>query len=111
MPLSNVRVGCPQETTLKHYNANHKYSKDVKTLGWNDDGTLLATGAYDGQARIWSRDGELKHALKKHMGPIFSLKWNKKGDYVLTCSVDHTAIIWDAKTGDVKQEFHDHKGT
>lgn len=23
------------------------------------DGTLLATGSYDGQARIWGRDGEL----------------------------------------------------
>jgi len=27
------------------------------------DGTLLATGSYDGQARIWSRDGELLDIL------------------------------------------------
>jgi WD40 repeat protein len=27
-------------------------------------------------------------------GPIFSLKWNKKGDYLLSGSVDKTAIIW-----------------
>jgi WD40 repeat protein len=34
-------------------------SKDVTTLEWNRDGALLATGFYDGQARIWSPDGEL----------------------------------------------------
>ena len=79
-------------------------------MDWNGDGTLLATGSYDGRARIWSRDGKLKNTLNKHKGPIFSLKWNKKGDYLLSGSVDHTAIIWDAKTGDMKQQFHHHVG-
>jgi transducin (beta)-like 1 len=49
--------------------------------------------------------------LKKHKGPIFSLKWNQKGDLLLSGSVDRTAIIWDAKTGDVKQQFEFHTGT
>lgn len=46
----------------------------------------------------------------KHKGPIFSLKWNKKGDSLLSGSVDKTAIIWDAKTGAVKQQFQYHSG-
>lgn len=46
--------------------------------------------------------------LNKHKLPIFSLKWNRKGDYLLTGSVDRTAIVWDAKTGDVKQQFEHH---
>lgn len=54
--------------------------------------------------------GELKNTLNKHKGPIFSLKWNKKGDCLLSGSVDKTAIIWDAKTGDVKQQFEYHTG-
>lgn len=54
--------------------------------------------------------GELKNSLNKHKGPIFSLKWNKKGDCLLSGSVDKTAIIWDAKTGDVKQQFEYHTG-
>ena len=32
-------------------------SKDVTTLDWNQDGSLLATGSYDGLARIWTKDG------------------------------------------------------
>lgn len=58
----------------------------------------------------WDVPGELKNTLNKHKGPIFSLKWNKKGDCLLSGSVDKTAIIWDAKTGDVKQQFEYHTG-
>lgn len=54
--------------------------------------------------------GDLLNTLQKHKGPIFSLKWNKKGDLLLSGSVDKTAIIWDAKTAEVKQQFDFHKG-
>lgn len=54
--------------------------------------------------------GELKQILNAHKGPIFSLKWNKKGDLLLSGSVDKTAIIWDGRTGEVKQQFEFHSG-
>ncbi|RDX65081.1 WD40 repeat-containing protein HOS15, partial [Mucuna pruriens] len=96
---------------LQHFKeSTNEKSKDVTTLDWNGDGTLLATGSYDGQARIWSRDGELNSTLNKHKGPIFSLKWNKKGDYLLSGSVDKTAIVWNIKTGEWKQLFEFHAG-
>lgn len=83
-------------------------SKDVTTLDWNSNGSLLATGSYDGLARIWDAKGNLKTTLNRHKGPIFSLKWNKSGDYLLSGSVDKTAIIWDPKLGIVKQQFDFH---
>jgi transducin (beta)-like 1 len=54
--------------------------------------------------------GELKTTLSKHKGPIFSLKWNKKGDYLLTGSCDKTAIVWDVKAEEWKQQFEFHSG-
>ena len=36
-----------------------KKEKDVTTLDWHPDGAVLATGAYDGVSRIWSREGTL----------------------------------------------------
>ncbi|XAR51325.1 hypothetical protein NMG60_11005925 [Bertholletia excelsa] len=96
---------------LKHVKGKiNEKSKDVTTLDWNGEGTLLATGSYDGHARIWSSSGEQKSTLSKHKGPIFSLKWNKKGDYILTGSCDKTSIVWDVKTEEWKQQFEFHTG-
>ena len=70
----------------------------------------MATGSYDGVARIWTEKGQLRNTLTKHKGPIFSIKWNKSGDYLLSASVDKSTIIWDTKTGDLKQQFENHTG-
>ncbi|XP_010906242.1 WD40 repeat-containing protein HOS15 [Elaeis guineensis] len=106
---SSMQISPPNVHVLKHFKGRtNEKSKDVTTLDWNGEGTLLATGSYDGQARIWSREGELKNTLIKHKGPIFSLKWNKKGDFLLSGSVDKTAIVWDTKTWECKQQFEFH---
>ncbi|MGH0146375.1 UNVERIFIED_CONTAM: hypothetical protein FKN15_007981 [Acipenser sinensis] len=83
-------------------------NKDVTSLDWNSEGTLLATGSYDGFARIWTKDGNLASTLGQHKGPIFALKWNKKGNFILSAGVDKTTIIWDAQTGEAKQQFPFH---
>ena len=54
--------------------------------------------------------GELRSTLTKHKGPVFSLKWNKKGDYLLTGSCDKTAIVWDVKSEECRQQFDFHTG-
>ena len=87
-------------------------------------GNLLATGSYDGYARIWSTAGRLEKTLGQHKGPIFALKWNKNGNYILSAGVDRyfwrgnicvlhnfvsrTTIILDAATGQCKQQFAFH---
>nr|XP_028949511.1 WD40 repeat-containing protein HOS15-like isoform X1 [Malus domestica] len=103
--------GSSNVLVLKHVKGRtNEKSKDVTTLDWNGEGTMLATGSYDGQARIWSTKGELISTLSKHKGPIFSLKWNKKGDYLLTGSCDKTAIVWDVRAEEPKQQFEFHSG-
>ena len=68
-------------------------NKDVTSLDWNCHGNLLATGSYDGYARIWSTTGQKERTLGQHKGPIFALKWNKTGNYILSAGVDrYTAV-------------------
>ena len=109
----------------------------VCVSGPQSDGTLLATGSYDGFARIWTEDGKsswprlprvrvggggalnchppglqtwrvsevtllslslfnipgnLASTLGQHKGPIFALKWNKKGNYILSAGVDKVSV-------------------
>ncbi|XP_034232427.1 F-box-like/WD repeat-containing protein TBL1XR1 [Thrips palmi] len=102
----------PNQLVLRHCiqrgGAEVPSNKDVTSLDWNCDGTLLATGSYDGYARIWMTDGSLASTLGQHKGPIFALKWNKKGNYILSAGVDKTTIIWDAASGQCTQQFSFH---
>ena len=43
-----------EDTYKKEANRN----QDVTSLDWNSAGTMLATGCYDGYARIWNSNGE-----------------------------------------------------
>jgi WD40 repeat protein len=107
----NAAGGCSSIRELPHgVDSNDRKNKDVTTLEWSSDGKLLATGSYDGVARVWSRTGVLVHTLSRHRGPIFSLKWNRSGNYLLSGSYDQTTIVWDVSgsSGQVVQQFNDH---
>ena len=54
--------------------------------------------------------GELVSTLNKHKGPIMSLKWNKKGNYLVSGSIDTTVVAWNVKSGESKQQFDFHSG-
>ncbi len=84
--------------------------KDVTSVTWSPDGKFLATGCYDGMARIWDSDGALVTQLKEHTGPVFSLKWNKSGNYILSGSYDRRAIVWSPQTGSMIKSFELHDG-
>ncbi|EYC44892.1 hypothetical protein Y032_0446g1600 [Ancylostoma ceylanicum] len=88
--------------------AQQPSNKDVTSLDWDAAGDLLATGCYDGFARIWTAEGRLRCTLGAHKGPIFALKWNAKGDYILSAGVDKSTIVWDAVKGQQVQQFHFH---
>jgi len=89
-----AKDGYSKSTVLQHGHPGDR-NKDVTTLEWSPDGELLATGSYDGVARVWRRSGELMFVLKRHRGPIFSLKWNKRGNFLLSGSYDKTTVVWD----------------
>jgi transducin (beta)-like 1 len=82
----------------------------VTTLEWSSDGKLLATGSYDGVARVWDTNGALIHTLRGHGGPIFSLKWNRQGNFILSGSYDKTIIVWRIEGGQglIERQYRHH---
>jgi WD40 repeat protein len=101
-----ANAGLKSSIELPHgIESGDRRKKDVTTLEWSADGLLLATGSYDGFARVWDRKGTLLHTLRGHNGPIFSLKWNRKGTFLLSGSYDKTIIVWNiAKDGGPDKE-------
>ena len=79
--------------------------KDVTSVSWCPDGRYLATGCYDGMVRIWDNQGVLRSSLKEHTGPVFSLKWTKQGNIILSGSYDRRSIVWCAATGTILKSY------
>lgn len=103
--------GQTEQVVLKHFQNNKAgdRDKDVTTLDWNKEGTLLATGSYDGVTRLWTSAGELKATHAQHKGAVFTLKFNGSGNLLLSGSVDKTSVVWDVSSGAIKQQYRLHE--
>ncbi|KAJ1969201.1 hypothetical protein H4R35_006204 [Dimargaris xerosporica] len=95
---------------LDHQPALDQDNRYVTALEWDASGTLLATGAFDGQGRIWTLRGELRFALAMHQGPILAIKWSPQSSLLASTGVDGTVQVWDAKTGEKRAGLAAHKG-
>lgn len=86
------------------------HTDTVASCGFNFDGSLALTGAYDGTVRVWDvRTGELKTLLE---GPedVEWTSWHPKGNALLAGSSDGTVWMWLAGTGQCMQVFAGHDG-
>ncbi|ORY80905.1 WD40-repeat-containing domain protein [Protomyces lactucae-debilis] len=70
--------------------------KSVTAIAWNNAGTMIAAGSFDGALRLWQAQNNMPVAspARFHTGPIFAVKFNKKGDALLTASGDGLIASW-----------------
>jgi WD40 repeat protein len=71
----------------------------IKSVSWNPDGSLLATGHLDDTVRIWNVSTQQEVAvLRGHKSWIDSVSFCEEGKYVASGSFDCTVRLWDLRT-------------
>jgi WD40 repeat protein len=75
----------------------------IRSFAFSPSGTLLASGSYDHNARIWEAEtGQLRHVLQ-HQGYVLDESFSPDGKSLVTASQDGAAYVWDVATG--QREF------
>eukprot|EP01038_Epipyxis_sp_PR26KG_P005151 gene5151-7171_t len=105
---SNISEFTLTTSIMPHSTLDGEKNRDVTSLTWSPDGQFVASGCYDGMARIWDHQGRLKMFMREHSGPVYSLKYSKSGNYILSGSFDRRAIVWSTKTGLVVKSYSLH---
>lgn len=85
------------------------HSKDVNSVRWSPNGSILASCSDDNTAKLWSsKNYSLLHTLGSHKEPVYALRWSPTGPgsanpnlplMLATASFDKTARLWDPQTG------------
>jgi hypothetical protein len=78
----------------------------VNVVSWSPDGRRLATGSFDGTAKVWDvAAGRELLTLKGHTNQVSSVSWSPDGQRLATGSLDGTARVWDAASAEAVQEW------
>ena len=111
--LHQAKVASPQAQTEAH-------SAGIYMANFSPDGTRVVTASIDGTAKIWdAATGKVLFTLGGHKdkdGKIIGHKdevnsafFSPDGKLVVTASDDHTAILWNALTGEPLLPAMEHK--
>ena len=74
--------------------------KEVWSIAFSPDGTLLASGRLDGVLQLWNlTTGQLNKVLWGHTRQISALKFSPDGTLLASNSLDGAIYVWDVSTG------------
>jgi len=110
-----------------------RHQSSVSAVRWSPDGTTLASADLESAIFLWTfseneavpdlfgeeaNDEECVNqenwtplcTLRGHLQDVIGLAWSPCSKYLVSCSTDNTAIVFDAKKGTKLKMLDDHKG-
>ncbi|XP_058066704.1 chromatin assembly factor 1 subunit B [Anopheles bellator] len=106
-----------------------RHQRAVNAVRWSPSGDLLASGDDESVIFIWKQKGESEvvnildttneqdkeiwltmKILRGHMEDVYDLSWSANSAFLISGSVDNTAIVWDVMRGKSQAILQDHKG-
>jgi WD40 repeat protein/DNA-binding SARP family transcriptional activator len=77
------------------------HTKPVSSLAFNESGTWLITGSYDGTVKLWDLSPEHEVLTLSHpSGWLYGVAFSPDGKWLVTSGEDQTAVVWDALSGE-----------
>jgi WD40 repeat protein len=89
-----------------------KHRNRPSSVSLSPDGTLVATGSWDGTIHIWDvASGKLLRVLVGHGSSVYGVAFSPDGNFLASAgSFDETARVWNPKTGMTLRILKKHKG-
>ncbi|OCL01838.1 U4/U6 small nuclear ribonucleo protein-like protein Prp4 [Glonium stellatum] len=95
-PVSTLSGHSERVCRVEFHPSGH--AREVYTVSFNTDGSLLASAGLDSIGRIWDlRTGRMVMLLDSHIKPIYALDWSVDGYRILSGSGDGFAKCWDLR--------------
>ena len=74
-----------------------------------DAESLIATNFHGGRTFVWATEtGELRHTLKGHVGPIYSVAISSDSQFMATGGIDLNIVVWDLLSGEKHLDLRGH---
>ncbi|XP_064412814.1 chromatin assembly factor 1 subunit B [Latimeria chalumnae] len=108
-----------------------RHTKAVNVVRFSPNGEILASGGDDSVILLWKLNDNkepeqtifqddddsqlnkenwtLTKTLRGHIEDVFDICWTTDGSYMVSGSVDNTAIMWDVNKGQKLHIFNEHK--
>uniref|UniRef100_A0A182JJ45 CAF1B/HIR1 beta-propeller domain-containing protein n=1 Tax=Anopheles atroparvus TaxID=41427 RepID=A0A182JJ45_ANOAO len=106
-----------------------RHQRAVNAVRWSPSGELLASADDESVIFIWKLKGETEivnivdatgeqdketwltlKILRGHMEDVYDLSWSANSQFLISGSVDNTAMVWDVMRGKSQAILQDHKG-
>uniref|UniRef100_A0A8C5AI50 Chromatin assembly factor 1 subunit B n=1 Tax=Gadus morhua TaxID=8049 RepID=A0A8C5AI50_GADMO len=109
-----------------------RHTKAVNVVRFSPGGELLASGGDDAAILLWKLNDQKEpessplfqeeddsllnkeswsvvKTLRGHIEDVYDISWTREGTFMVSGSVDNTAILWDVAKGQKISIFNDHK--
>lgn len=83
------------------------HGRQIMTVKFSPDSQMIATGAWENEAKLWKLDGTLYKTLKGHSGTVTALDFSRDGQIIASASIDGTVKLWN-RDGSLRKTLEGH---